>query len=373
MFREVDLSLTAQFSEKSAGQPNILPVSDVRAPSPGFAALIDRSTSSSNHVMLGEPHRDGMTSRTYGLLADNPEAFQSAARNGVKHLVVELPTGMQSDVDAFMSGEISRDEMKSRLNTLTFPALQGDDIAGQKDALTENMARTFEAARDAGLSVHVVDASSGRDWGPATPASLQQKTDELTREYMRLHPEEGARIYANQPEAIEKLQDFMVDKFDEMPEQERQRLAQDLSDHRFNYQVSRSEADLEVYGLIRERIPPGEGMIGVFGTHHLDNNKDFRAERSILGIDDLLEEEGATVTTIEMESNESARVLREYDESNGLIPLDPPDYKVNVDEGTILDRGKNPVGTLEGGLTAPSRDATSVVSGNELKAQAFNA
>lgn len=366
------LSLTAQFAEKSTGEPNMVPVADVRNTSPGFSALIDRATGSSSHVMIGEPHRDGMTARTYGLLADNPEAFQSAARNGVKHFVVELPSDMQSDVDAFMSGEISRDEMKNRLNTLTFPALRGDDVAGQKDVLTENMTRAFENAKDAGLSVHFVDTSSGRFSYSDTPVSIQQKTDELTREYMRLYPEEGARIYAKQPDAIERLQDFMVDKFEEMPEQERQRLAQDLSDLRFNSQVSRSEADLEVYGLIRERIPPGEGMIGIFGSHHLDNNKDFRAERTILGIDDLLEEEGATVTTIEMESNESARALREYDELNGLVPLDPPDFKVNVDEGTINDRGKNPVGTLEGGLTTPSRDAASVVSGTEFKAQTFN-
>lgn len=349
------------------------PVAEVRTPSPGFSALMDQATRSSKHVMLGEPHRDNMTARTYGLMADNPEAFQSAARNGVKHLVIELPAEMQGDVNAFMSGSISREEFKDRLKGLDFGSAQGDaaDVARQEEVITENMTRTFENARDSGMKVHFVDTSADSSFSSPVPDSVLSRSMEWTREYAALHPDDEAKIAAKDPEAIGRLADFITAKVEALPEGERAQMGRDMSDRTFRDQVSRAEADLEIYGLIRERIPPGEGMIGVFGAHHLDNNNDFRAERSILGIDDLLEEEGASVSTIELESNESRDHMRRTNTENGLVPLDPPDYKINLDEGSIVDRGNNPVGTLEGGLTPARQPPAAPVADAQYKAQAF--
>lgn len=331
---------------------------------PGFAELVDRETRSSKHLMLGEPHLDAMTDRTFALLADSPEAFEKAAGNGVKHLVLELPQSHQGKVDDFMSGKISRDEMKAYLRDAPFSSIQadgGDEAlqARRRELMAENITRTFENARDAGMKVHCVDTSSDRFLNEALNPMLPSFAP-YREAYLAEHPEDSALLAAKDGGAMTRFTEYFIEKTDALPEDERERLLEtarkEFDDHIFASRVSRFEADLEIYGLIRERIPPNEGMIGVFGTAHLENQVDFRAERSVRGVDDLLEEEGASVTTIGLRSRGSDATLAETNREFSYVPIDPVDYTIYLDDGVMLDRGKNPIGTLESGMHSDALD-----------------
>lgn len=383
------MSLAANFAEQaSVGYlvESSQPASTFQdAPAhPGFAELVDRETRSSRHLMIGEPHVDAMTDRTFALLADSPEAFQLAARNGVKHLVLETPQSEQGKYDDFMSGKISREEMVAHLKNGQFSSISVDDDVVPADIqdrrrqlMAENITRTLENARDAGMQVHCVDTSAQRYLNQVNDPALKA-LEPFREEYFAQHPEDRALFENRDHGAVLRVSEFCLDKVEALPpdqqEQLRSALQKEDDERIFSSKVSRFEADLEVYGLIRERIPPNEKMIGVFGNGHLENPLDFSADRSIRGIDELLEQEGATVTTIGLRSRSSDVTVDKMHEHLAGVPIDPVDYTIYLDDGVIQDRGKNPIGNLESGLHSNALDqmyspnpSQPVVQGQALK------
>lgn len=312
--------------------------------SPGLTALVDKATRNGGHLFFGEPHVDGMIIKQYELLGNNPEAFKVAAKNGVKHLALEFPHEFQSHLDDFMAGKTTRSEFKKGLDDFGTPWAEGAAL----DAFKENMIRTVENAKDAGMKVHFADVTwkSMQDFSTPESRALEQK---IMKEYEEKKPDVTSHQY---------IMDYVAN----MPAQERDDLLRGLKERQEEMQMQRFD-DSQQYSHLRQRIPMGEGIMGVVGLKHLDNNMDVKAGVKTRGIDDYLEEEGGRVTSIEVHTARTHGYYKEEYQLNSTAKNDPPDYSIIVDQKRILDRAGNDAGKLdqapENPVQPPRRDLIS--------------
>ncbi len=299
-------------------------------PSPGVTDLVDRATKGGNHVFFGEPHVDGMVVKQYELMANNPEMFQKASANGVKHLAVEFPNSLQYAVDDFTAGKSTRAEFANQLNGFETNWAAGD----AKGAFKENFIRTIEHAKDAGMKVHFADVKVEEDIANFYPPSV-----------MALEKKLGAQYEQEKPDMTREA--YIMQKSAELPEEERAKLRRDMDEHTEKWRMSRFD-DTAQYLYLRERIPPHEGIMGVVGMDHLNNGMDQKAGHRIMGIDDHLEAEGKKVTTIEVHTSKSKDFMRAVAADMERLPQDQPDYVIDLDKRTIESQGDGRVAQMDG-------------------------
>ncbi len=317
---------------------------------PGLISLVDKVTQGGQHIFFGEPHADGMLIKQYQALADNYGIFRAAAHNGVKHLALEFPSEMQSDVDDYMAGKITRDDFKKALSGgFESPWTQNED---EKNAFLENFTRTISNARSAGMSVHLADVSWREVFEDKGTPEMQAWERKLTEKYEREKPSMS-------------LQDYAQAELDKMPKDEKEKLMKMAQDHVDSVRHRRMD-DSEQYAYLRQRIPQGEGIMGVVGLSHLDNNLDEKRNHKTRGIDDYLTEEGGKVTTIEMHTSKSKEIMQDMYEATGVRAVDRPDYTVILDRKEIMSGEDIRIGRIDRPL--PEQEDTRLAS---LKHQAL--
>lgn len=302
---------------------------DVRT-SPGLTDLVDRATKGGNHVFFGEPHVDGMIVKQYELMANNPEMFQKASANGVKHLALEFPNSLQYAVDDFTAGKSSRAEFADQLNAFETNWAAKD----AKGAFKENFIRTIEHAKDADMKVYFADVKVNDDMANFYPPSVVALETKLNDQYDQEKPNMMRETYIAQ-------------KTRELPEEELIKIRRDMDAHTEQWRMKRFD-DTDQYLYLRERIPPHEGIMGVVGMDHLNNSMDQKAGHKIMGIDDYLEAEGKTVTTIEVHSGKTKGFVREVAAATERLPQDQPDYVINLDQRTIESQRDGAVAQMDG-------------------------
>ncbi len=298
---------------------------------PGLIDLVDKVTQSSQHVFFGEPHIDGMATKQYEMLANNYGIFRAAAHNGVKHLALEFPSGYQPDVDDYMVGKISQDELKKKLSEdFSSPWFKTEQ---DKDAFLDGVARTIGNARSAGMKVHLADVTSNELASEMLPPQVQSLVDEhreknsLSKEGMVNDSELDTVINEQPPEQRGHLRDMVQKHLDE-------------------WWIKRMD-DSQQYSYLRERIPQGEGIMGVVGLSHLNNNLDEKHNHKTRGIDDYLAEEGTKVTTIEMHTSKSKEIMQNLYAETGARAVDRPDYTVVLDQKEIISGEDVRIGRID--------------------------
>lgn len=299
-------------------------------PSPGVTDLVDRATKGGNHVFFGEPHVDGMVVKQYELMANNPEMFQKASANGVKHLALEFPNALQSSVDDYTSGKTTRAQFSERLNDFETNRAAG----GAKGAFKENFIRTIDHAKAAGMKVHFADVKVDDDIANFYPPSVMGLEKRLGKQFDQEKPDMTRDAYIMQKSA-------------ELPEEERAKLRRDMDEHTEKWRMGRFD-DTAQYLYLRERIPLHEGIMGVVGMDHLNNGMDQKAGRKIMGIDDHLEAEGKKVTTIEVHTGKTKDFMREVATDMQRLPQDQPDYVINLDKRTIESQSDGAIARMDG-------------------------
>lgn len=319
---------------------------------PGLISLVDNVTRGGGHVFFGEPHTDGMIIKQYETLAENYGIFRAAAHNGVKHLALEFPSGFQPDIDDYMAGKVTRDEFKDIVSTkFTSGWLETEQ---DKEAFSENLTRTISNARAAGMKVHAADVTTGDmiDNHEPSPEVLAWN-QYVTQKYVRDNPQMS-------------LEDYATQEFKKLPRDEQEKLNTKSQEFLNNGQFKKfandeeQEAarhkrldDFEQYAYLRERIPHGEGIMGVVGLSHLDNSLDEKRNLRTRGIDDYLAEEGGKVTTIEMHTSGSKKTMEDMYAQSGVRAVDPPDYTVILDQKAIIAAEDRQIGRLDRPLRDP--------------------
>lgn len=330
MAPEDKVQLTQQYNAVSA------PV--VPGTAHGLVSVVDNATRNGQHVFFGEPHLDGMIIKQYAVLAQNPQLFKVAAQNGIKNLALEFPSGMQQDVDNFVAGKISATEFKKNLNDgFISPWLETEH---DKRAFQDHFTQTIQNAKDAGMKVHFADVSWQKIMHHQGPPEVQAWEKRLTEKYQQEKPSVS-------------LQDYALAELEKMPQQEKEHLIKIASESIEDARHARFD-DTEQYSYLRERIPHGEGIMGVVGMSHLDNNLDEKRHHKTMGIDDYLTAEGARVTTIEMHTSNTTRTMKNEYDRTGAKALDRPDYTVVLDKNVIMDKD----GGLMGQVDKPMPDRT---------------
>lgn len=249
---------------------------------PALAGLVADS-SKKGHVLLGEPHEDGMAMRTYAFLAASPEMFKQAAQNGVKHLVLEFPHEFQGKIDSYLEGKTDRPEL--RYGLFKDPDMSFDSIwasnDGQREAFENSFLQTIDNARNAGMKVVAADVT--------VEEILKAQSGAL--EKLR----EGNLSQENHRKAISTIKSASWDRFD----------------------------DAEQFNLLRQTIPPTDKIMAVVGVRHINSpvirldESDPRHGENPKGIADRLREEGGhPVTTIGLWNN---------DEQEHLLSNGPPE------------------------------------------------
>jgi|GEM_PF-6583038 len=303
-------------------------MSDYRK-SPGLTDLVDRATRGGNHIFFGEPHLDGMMVKQYELMANNPDMFKAASKNGVKHLALEIPSGMQLYVDNYVSGKTSRADFLENMKDLQTVWASGD----ANQAFRENFVKTVENAYRAGMKVHLADVKANADIANLYPQSIKDMESALTGRYGKEKPNMT-------------LNEFFEQEMAMLPETTRTQLHADIQQHQEKWRMSRFD-DTEQYLYLRERIPPHESIMGVVGLTHLNNGMDKAAGHKIMGIDDHLEAEGKKVTTIEVHTHKSKGVMADLAQVPGREAEDLPDYVVDLDNRTIADKQGQEIAKLD--------------------------
>lgn len=298
-------------------------------PSPGLTALVDRATKGGNHVFFGEPHIDGMVVKHYELMANNPEMFQKASANGVKHLALEFPNGLQSAADDFTAGKTTRTQFSNRLDMFQTNWAGGP----AKEAFKENFIRTIENAKAAGMRVHFADVKAEEDLANYYPPSVLALEQKLGAQYDQEKPGMTREAY-------------FAEKTSQMPEEDLAKLRRDIDEHTEQWRIKRFD-DSAQYLYLRERIPPHEGIMGVVGMDHLNNSMDKKAGHKIMGIDDHLEAEGKRVTTIEVHSGKTKGFTSEVAAVMQRLPQDQPDYVIDLEKRTIESPGDGAVARMD--------------------------
>lgn len=291
---------------------------------PELARLVESSAEQAQHIFLGEPHFNGMSLKTYELLAQNPEVFTTAAKRGIRHFCPEFPNEFQSHVDAYSQGKISRKELHYNLFENPKWHYVCMTLAGNAvPQFQESFLQTIDNARAAGMSVHLADVTSAL--GTFTPP---KEITDLGMELVKRHSAEKSQV---------PIVQYITDYFAHLPEAERDRLDKIYDEFQTRRRNERMD-DTHQYQYLRSRIPAGEGILGVVGLGHLDNsgNKDCSITR-------FLREEGAQVTCIELfDQRNSQEFLTELYAASGWIKRSPPDYTIILEQKELLDRNQNP-------------------------------
>lgn len=289
---------------------------------PGLVSIVDRATRGGQHVFFGEPHAEGMILRQYEILAQNPQLFQVAAKNGVKHLALEFSSNNQEIVDDFVAGEISESIFKKNIGKKFDSVwLKTEE---DKKAFIDDFTRTIENAKAVGMKVHFADVNwreITQDKGPPEFQAWQERVQEK-------HKQEKSPL---------PLAKYAEEEFEKMPRREREWLTDRVLESGEAERHRRFD-DSEQYSYLRGRIPMGEGIMGVVGLGHLDNNLDEKRHHKTMGIDDYLVAEGSKVTTIEMHTTASKKAVDDFYQSTGARKSDLPDFTVLVDRQMILDK-----------------------------------
>jgi hypothetical protein len=290
-----------------------------KAAMPEVAALTASITRHAQHILFGEPHVNGNTLKTYEMLAQTPEIFAAAARNGVAHFCIEFPHSFQQHVDRYQAGEIDRDELHYRLFEDPFWHYVAMTLTGDATAqFQRDFIQCIDNARAAGLRVHLADVAVSHD------LPVPHEIVDFGRALVGRHAEEKSEL---------PVQQYIINTYAALTDTERQRLDKIYDD----YQEARRQLrmdDIEQYQFLRSRFPAGEGIIGVVGLAHLDGNAD--PAKSITG---LLRAEGSEVACIELYDGEDAHAfIKELYRLTGRIQKNPPDYTVIMDDHALLDR-----------------------------------
>ena len=292
---------------------------------PGLAALVAQATEGGNHIFFGEPHVNGMMLKQYEMLANNPDVFVNAARNGVRHLALEFPNEFQGKVDNYLAGNISRDEFKNQLFRSPFESFQTPWVTGDaKLDFEEAFIQTIDNAHASGMQVHFADMKSN--------IFNQNQIPEIV--------EIENRLLANYQADNKGMTytEYTADFIANMPPEEKERLQNAVEAHTQQIMVQRLD-DVEQYNFLRSRIPANEGIMGVVGSRHLDNDIDGVAGHTVMGIDDYLESEGRKVTSIEVHDRQTQGYVAAINVADNTPPRDPPEYTILVDEQKIYPRG----------------------------------
>lgn len=287
------------------------------------------ATRGGNHVFFGEPHADGAIVKQYELLAQNPDMFKAASQNGVKHLVMEFPAGLQSSVDSYQKGAINRQEFRNDLEQFGTPWAQG----AARDSLLDNIVKATDNAHAAGMRVHFADVKATESMETAQPPILQAWAEKVDAQ----HKSQGLTM---------PLDDYALQQLRAMPEKEREVLNNAVEEHGRKWESRRMD-DTAQYLYLRERIPPHKAIMGVVGMSHLNDTANHNADRKITGIDDYLEQEGRKVTTIEVHTNRTRGFTDALNRASDITVSDPPDYVLNLDDRTITARGSTQAQPLD--------------------------
>ncbi len=315
----VEESLLAQFNFSAAYAGH----APRNAELPELAALAGSITKHAQHILFGEPHVNGNTLKTYEMLAQTPEIFAAAARNGVKHFCVEFPHSFQRHIDRYQAGEIGRDDLHYHLFEDPFWHYVAMTLTGDGTAqFQRDFVQCIDNARAAGMRVHFADVAVSHD------LPVPQEIVDFGRALVSRHAEEKSEL---------PVQQYIVNSYAALPDTERARLDKIYEDYQEARRRLRMD-DTEQYEFLRGRFPAGEGIMGVVGLGHLDGNMD--PSKSITG---LLRAEGSEVATIELYDREDAHAfITEMYRLTGRVQNSPPDYTVIMDDHALLNADRKP-------------------------------
>lgn len=296
---------------------------------PWIGALVDAALQKNAHLFFGEPHVNGVMLKTYEMLAQNPDIFTAAAKNGVKHLVLEFPVPVQRHLDDYAAQAKSRDDLQYYLFENPFGRFSSPWLGGDAEKqFQQNFINVIDNAQAAGLSVHFADLSCNKFL-----AAVPQEFIEIQKMLIARHEEEKSPL---------SILEYIAEYDRNLAPEESQRLLKVLSDFQQENRARRMD-DTDQYHYLRNRIPAGEGMIGVVGLSHLDDCFGRDA-----GINALLQREGASVATIEIydRPNTLDYMAASY-AATGQAKRILPDYTIFLEEDALLAKG-------DGGVTYPT-------------------
>lgn len=322
-----------------------------------FPALARQVVESSakGHVLLGEPHTDGMALQSYRFLAENPKMFQDAAKNGVKHLALEMPQALQGKVDDYVSGKIDRAQLERTLyHEFQTPWVEGSD----KKEFGRSVVDTIDNAKNAGMKIHMADVS----WSDVSltqgTAGLNPSTvreiERVEKDISKAHAESGSK---------ESIQAFSKTYMDSLSEDKKAEMLS-LSDSIGAQKEWERMNDEEQYAHLRKEIPANEKMMMMVGVKHISGvsvtlpESDPRSGTDPKGIDRFLkEEEGHAVTTIGLwASDDQKKSLTAGDPENktGSVTWKGTDYSASFDSGKVSSEDKKPSQTAPSLQSSPA-------------------
>ena len=302
---------------------------------PWIGALVDSTLQKNTHLFFGEPHVNGLMLKTYEMLAQNPDIFTAAAKNGVKHLALEFPVGLQRHLDDYVAQKKNRDDLhwymfESPFGHFVSPWMSG---AAEKQ-FQDNFIKVIDNALAAGLSVHFADLTANKFF-----AAMPQEFIDMEETLAARHRQENSPL---------SLIEYCAEYGRNLPPEETQRLVKVFLDFQKENRAKRMD-DTEQYNYLRSRFPKGERMIGVVGLSHLDDCVGRDA-----GINALLQREGAGVATIEIYDRPNTQdYLAASYAATGQVKRNPPDYTIFLEEDALLAKG-------ESGVTYPSSASPAV-------------
>lgn len=306
-----------------------------------FPALAQQVVESSakGHVLLGEPHADGMALKSYQFMAENPKMFQDAAKNGVKHLALEMPQALQGKVDDYMSGKIDRGQLERTLfHEFQTPWLNDSE----KKQFGHSVVDTIDNAKKAGMKVHMADVSWSdvsltKGTSGLNPSTVHE-VERIEKEISKAHADSGSK---------EPLQAFAKAYADSLPEERKTEMSR-LSDSIGAQKEWERMNDEEQYAHLREKIPANEKMMMMVGVKHISGvsvtlpESDPRSGTNPKGIDQYLkEEEGHGVTTIGLWASDDQKktmTATPPEDKIGGVTWKGTDYSASLDSGTVVSK-----------------------------------
>jgi hypothetical protein len=272
------------------------------------------------HLFLGEPHTNGNTLKAYDLLARNPELFTTAAKAGARHFVLEFPSVLQKPLDDYAAKKITRQEFHKALFTNIWRRFSTGWLAGKAEKqFRESFIDAVDNALAAGMKVHFADVTSQKYF-----VSEPKEFTALDRKLQAQHRREKSRV---------PFRKYAADYIAGLPQQEQERLRKVLDDFQLEQRALRMD-DSAQHKHLRKRIPAGEAMLGLVGFAHMDDSGGGH-----MGINMLLEKEGAHVTTVELyDSRNTLEYIRELYALLGLKKPRQPDFTAFLDEGKLEPR-----------------------------------
>ena len=294
-----------------------------RAATPWLSDLVDGALQAKDHpahLLFGESHVNGSFLETYMMLAENPDIFKAAAKNGVRHLVLEFPVAFQKIVDEYARHDIDRDQFLWRVFDDPFyhfvtPWVADDAVAQFKATFAD----VIDNALESGLKVHFADLSCNKVLGAMPPEFA-----EMEKKLAERHDAEKSPL---------PLQQYIAQYVQNLSREEQLALVDTMTKFQYQQRISRVD-DTEQFNYLRESIPAGEGIIGLFGYAHLDDSV-----ATGLGLNSHLEREGAAVTTVELYNNRNTLdLMNAIYATSGTVKRKLPEYTIVLDEGAVQKR-----------------------------------